>query len=125
MRRRRDSGSTVSKHSTESCRRAFAPSTTCQQPPSSCAAQAIQKAFCFPGLSSDFSLIDAIESGIVKLPRVPVTDNLVQTDTVVYRDLWKEIGKDLPKTAAGANKLSPVRPSQHAEDSVERPVQPL
>jgi type III restriction enzyme len=56
---------------------------------------------------SDFSLIDAIESGIVKLPRVPVTDNLVQTDTVVYRDLWKHIGKDLPKTAAGAAKLSP------------------
>ncbi|MDE8345735.1 MAG: restriction endonuclease, partial [Acidocella sp.] len=53
------------------------------------------------------SLIDAIESGIVKLPRVPVTDNLVQTDTVVYRDLWKHIGKQLPKTAAGAAKLSP------------------
>ena len=51
--------------------------------------------------------MDAIESGIVKLPRVPVSDNLVQTDTVVYRDLWKHIGKDLPKTAAGAAKLSP------------------
>ena len=43
----------------------------------------------------------------MKLPRVPVSDNLVQTDTVVYRDLWKHIGKDLPKTAAGAAKLSP------------------
>ena len=63
--------------------------------------------FLFPWVVSDFSLIDAIESGIVKLPRVPVTDNLVQNDRVVYRDLWKEIGKDLPKTAAGANKLSP------------------
>jgi type III restriction enzyme len=51
--------------------------------------------------------MDAIESGIVKLPRVPVTDNLVQTETVVYRDLWKSVGKALPKTAAGANKLSP------------------
>lgn len=61
----------------------------------------------FPWVVSDFSLMDAIESGIVKLPRVPVTDNLVQTDSVVYRDLWKEIGKKLPKTAAGANKLSP------------------
>ena len=61
----------------------------------------------FPWVVSDFSLIDAIESGIVKLPRVPVTDNLVQTDTVVYRELWKHIGKSMPKTAAGANKLSP------------------
>lgn len=63
--------------------------------------------FLFPWVVSDFSLMDAIESGIVKLPRVPVTDNLVGTDVVVYRDLWKTIGKSLPKTAAGANKLSP------------------
>jgi type III restriction enzyme len=60
----------------------------------------------FPWVVSDFSLMDAIESGIVKLPRVPVSDNLVGTDTVVYRDLWKYIGKALPKTAAGAAKLS-------------------
>ncbi|HTV32895.1 MAG TPA: DEAD/DEAH box helicase family protein [Methylocella sp.] len=63
--------------------------------------------YLFPWVISDFSLMDAIESGIVKLPRVPVSDNLVQTDTVVYRDLWKHIGKGLPKTAAGAEKLSP------------------
>ena len=61
----------------------------------------------FPWVVSDFSLMDAIESGIVKLPRVPVTDNLLHTDTVVYRDLWKHIGKNLPKTAASAGKLSP------------------
>jgi hypothetical protein len=35
-----------------------------------------------------------------------VSDNLVGVDAVVYRDLWKHIGKDLPKTAAGAAKLS-------------------
>ncbi len=61
----------------------------------------------FPWVVSDFSLMDAIESGIVKLPRVPVTDNLAQTDSVVYRDLWKHVGKNLPKSAAGAGKLSP------------------
>ena len=54
-------------------------------------------------VASDFSLMDAIESSIVKLPRVPVTDNLPQTDSVVYRHLWTHIGKDPPKTAAGAN----------------------
>ena len=63
--------------------------------------------YLFPWVVSDFSLMDAIESGIVKLPRVPVTDNLVQIDSVVYRDLWKHVGKDLPKSAAGGNKLSP------------------
>ena len=61
----------------------------------------------FPWVVSDFSLMDAIECGIVKLPRVPVTDNLAGTDTVVYRDLWKHVGKDLPKSAASAGKLSP------------------
>jgi type III restriction enzyme len=30
----------------------------------------------FPWTVSDFSLMDAIECGIVKLPRVPVADNL-------------------------------------------------
>lgn len=66
--------------------------------------------YLFPWVVSDFSLMDAIECGIVKLPRVPVTDNLVQTDTVVYRDLWKALKegpKKLPMNAAGANKLSP------------------
>ncbi len=68
------------------------------------------ESYLFPWVVSDFSLIDAIESGIVKLPRVPVTDNLVQTDSVVYRDLWKHVSKGpraLPKSAAGAGKLSP------------------
>ena len=30
----------------------------------------------FPWTMSDFSLMDAIECGIVKLPRVPVADNI-------------------------------------------------
>jgi type III restriction enzyme len=34
----------------------------------------------FPWTVSDFSLMDAIESGIVKLPRVPVADNLPGPD---------------------------------------------
>ncbi len=32
----------------------------------------------FPLVSSDFSLMDAIECGIVKLPRVPVSDNVAR-----------------------------------------------
>ncbi len=79
----------------------------------------------FPWVVSDFSLMDAIESGIVKLPRVPVTDNLVQTDTVVYRDLWKHIGKDFAQDCRGRRQAQPLRPAQHAEDSAECPLQPL
>ena len=51
----------------------------------------------FPWVASDFSLIDAIESGIVKVPRVPVADDSMTGDQPTYRDLWGRIRDDLPK----------------------------
>ncbi len=51
----------------------------------------------FPWVVSDFSLIDAIEAGIVKVPRVPVADNTVTGDQPTYRDLWLRIRDELPK----------------------------
>jgi type III restriction enzyme len=62
----------------------------------------------FPWTVSDFSLMDAIECGIVKLPRVPVADNLPEADVPIYRDLWKHIGKEMPKKGVGkSGKLDP------------------
>src|SRR5262249_1704841 len=55
----------------------------------------------FPWVVSDFALIDAIECGIVKLPRVPVSDNAVNADMPVFRNLWDHIGKRMPKKGAG------------------------
>jgi len=52
--------------------------------------------FIFPWVVSDFSLMDAIESGIVKIPRLPVDDNAADS-TVIYRTLWDHVGKVLPK----------------------------
>ncbi len=49
----------------------------------------------FPWVVSDFSLIDAIESGIVKVPRMPVDDDRVST-TVTYLDLWDQVRDELP-----------------------------
>ena len=51
----------------------------------------------FPWVTSDFSLIDAIESGIVKVPRVPVDSNAMTGEMPTYRDLWLRIRDDLPK----------------------------
>jgi type III restriction enzyme len=51
----------------------------------------------FPWVVSDFSLIDAIESGIVKVPRVPVSDDSMSGDQPTYRNLWLRIRADLPK----------------------------
>jgi type III restriction enzyme len=55
---------------------------------------------------SDFSLMDAIECGIVKLPRVPVADNVPGGDTPKFRNLWEELKKgprQLPKKGRGAS----------------------
>jgi type III restriction enzyme len=63
----------------------------------------------FPWVVSDFALIDAIECGIVKLPRVPVSDNASHADTPVFRNLWDHIGKKMPKKgAAKSGELSPL-----------------
>ena len=57
----------------------------------------------FPWTASDFSLMDAIECGVVKLPRVPVSDNVVSRgDMPKYRDLWRRIGAKMPKRGRGA-----------------------
>ncbi|MBV6451751.1 MAG: hypothetical protein MHPDNHAH_02498 [Anaerolineales bacterium] len=50
----------------------------------------------FPWVVSDFSLIDAIESGIVKVPRVPVADDSMVGEQPTYRDLWLRIREQLP-----------------------------
>ncbi|MBM3967770.1 MAG: restriction endonuclease, partial [Planctomycetes bacterium] len=43
----------------------------------------------FPWTMSDFSLMDAIECGIVKLPRVPVADNIPGNEMPMFRNLWE------------------------------------
>ena len=55
----------------------------------------------FPWTMCDFSLMDAIECGIVKLPRVPVADNIPGAEMPIYRELWKHIGKKMPKKGRG------------------------
>ena len=57
----------------------------------------------------DFSLMDAIECGIVKLPRVPVADNIPGGDMPKFRNLWEHIRADMPKKGRGkAEHLDPL-----------------
>ena len=51
----------------------------------------------FPWVVSDFSLIDSIEAGIVKVPRVPVADDSMTGEQPTYRDLWLRIREHLPR----------------------------
>ncbi|MBX3452794.1 MAG: DEAD/DEAH box helicase family protein, partial [Planctomycetaceae bacterium] len=63
----------------------------------------------FPWTMCDFSLMDAIECGIVKLPRVPVADNIPSTEMPKFRELWKHIGPKMPKKGRGkAKQLDPL-----------------
>jgi type III restriction enzyme len=63
----------------------------------------------FPWTVSDFSLMDAIECGIVKLPRVPVSDNIPGNEMPVFRNLWEHIRTKMPKKGRGqAKDLDPL-----------------
>ena len=58
---------------------------------------------------NDFSLMDAIECGIVKLPRVPVADNIPGGDTPKFRNLWEHIRARMPRKGRGkAKSLDPL-----------------
>lgn len=64
----------------------------------------------FPWTVSDFSLMDAIECGIVKLPRVPVAENIPGNEMPMFRNLWENIRKDMPKTGRGqGGELDPLK----------------
>jgi type III restriction enzyme len=65
--------------------------------------------FIFPWTVSDFSLIEAIECGIVKIPRLPVDDDTI-IDDVIYRTLWDHIGDKLPKKVGNTDASSWVMP---------------
>src|SRR6202048_2848120 len=63
----------------------------------------------FPWTLSDFSLMDAIECGIVKLPRVPVADNIPGAEMPVFRNLWEHIRAKMPKKGRGkTSSLDPL-----------------
>jgi len=69
---------------------------------------------------SDFSLMDAIECGIVKLPRVPVADNIPGTDMPIYRNLWEHIRKEMPKKGRGkGGAVDPLDLPTHLQTALE------
>src|SRR5205085_1982125 len=64
----------------------------------------------FPWTMSDFSLMDAIECGIVKLPRVPVAENIPGSEMPMYRNLWENIRAYMPKKGRGeGGELDPFK----------------
>ncbi len=76
----------------------------------------------FPWTVCDFSLMDAIECGIVKLPRVPVSDNVPGEVMPKLRDLWVHIRNKMPKkgrsSGGGLDPLSLPAELQTALDAL-------
>lgn len=74
----------------------------------------------FPWTMSDFSLMDAIECGIVKLPRVPVAENIPGNEMPMFRDLWENIRKDMPKKGRGkGEELDPLKLPTRLQTAIE------
>ena len=72
----------------------------------------------FPWIVSDFSLVDAIESGITKIPRLPAIDNTGRPDPKYFK-LWEYITRGLK----AGEKLSGGKPKpeviyRKAEDAL-------
>lgn len=51
----------------------------------------------FPWVVTDFGLIESIESGLVKIPYLPESDQTQNLDMPVLRDLYSHVKNDLPK----------------------------
>ena len=51
----------------------------------------------FPWTVYDFSLLDALESGVVKIPRLPSSDDRIARESLPeFRNLWVHIREELP-----------------------------
>ena len=77
----------------------------------------------FPWLVSDFGLIDAIECGITKIPRLPVKDTDDHKDDAgrpdpKYFRLWKNIKDQAKKTEMVKNTIKPDAVFTYAQDAL-------
>lgn len=61
----------------------------------------------FEWIVSDFALVDAIESGLVKIPRTPTADDGGKA-LPKYRNLWEHIRKTLPKKSQADAESHPI-----------------
>ncbi len=73
----------------------------------------------FPWVVSDFGLIEAIESGLVKIPFLPESDNSQELTMPILRNLYDHVKDELPKkgqrtqkkdAAADGNKITELPP---------------
>jgi type III restriction enzyme len=77
----------------------------------------------FPWLVSDFGLVDAIECGIVKIPRLPVADDKAKEDEAgrplpKYFRLWRNITENLGAHERIGKRAMPEAIYKHAQGAL-------
>ena len=75
----------------------------------------------FPWLVSDFGLVDAIESGITAIPRLPVSDTTGRPEPKFFR-LWEAINENIApaeRLPGRARKPKPEAVYREAEDALK------
>jgi type III restriction enzyme len=72
----------------------------------------------FQWVVSDFGLIEAVESGLVKIPFLPTRDDTQQIDLPVLRNLYEHIREELPKAG---RKTTKARAKAAGKKLVEEP----
>ena len=72
----------------------------------------------FPWIVSEFGLVDAIESGIAKIPRLPVRDDTGRPDPKYFK-LWEHITQDLSPLQRIGRKPKPEVVWMKAEDALQ------
>jgi len=70
----------------------------------------------FPWVVSDFGLIEAIESGLVKIPFLPDSDNTQELTMPVLRNLYEHVKDELPKKGQRKQKSEAAKEGQKIKE---------
>ncbi|HVS91208.1 MAG TPA: DEAD/DEAH box helicase family protein [Mucilaginibacter sp.] len=71
----------------------------------------------FPWVVTDFGLIEAIESGLVKIPFLPEVDDTQETKMAVLRNLYDHVKDELPKKGQRAKKSESAAKGEKYKES--------
>lgn len=71
----------------------------------------------FPWVVSDFGLVDAIESGLVKIPFLPAIDDSHSLGEPVLRNIYDHISKELPKKGQKATRKAAKEAAERGEET--------
>ncbi len=78
----------------------------------------------FPWVVSDFGLVDAIESGLVKIPFLPALDTTHDLSEPKLRNIYEHIKDELPKKGQRRVKKDAKEKSEESEkDNKQKPVE--